>query len=80
MPRMARDTARGGMRGISLNGRPAEAADVSFEGNAGATGSARGRRGDRRLSFEDERSTDGTPYCAAYGRGSGGRPLMFRVD
>jgi hypothetical protein len=80
MPRMARGAARGGMRGIPLNGRPAEAEDVSVEGNAGATGSARGRRGDRRLSFEDERAPDGTPYGAAYGRGSGGRPSMFRVD
>ena len=42
MPRMARGAARGGMRGIPLNGRPAEAADVSVEGNAGAAGSARG--------------------------------------
>ena len=52
MPRMARDAGRGGMRGISLNGRPAEAADVSVEGNAGATGSARGRRGDSLDYFE----------------------------
>ena len=52
MPRMARGAARGGMRGIPLNGRPAEAADVKVEGSAGATGSTRGRRGDKRLTFE----------------------------
>jgi hypothetical protein len=80
MPRMARGAARGGMRGIPLNGRPAEAADVSVEGNAGATGSARGRRGDRRLTFEDERAPDETPEGAEYRRGSGGRPSMFRFD
>jgi hypothetical protein len=66
MPRMARGAERGGMRGIPLNGRPAEVADVSIEGNAGAAGSTRGRRGYRRLSFEDERAPDGTPYGAAY--------------
>jgi hypothetical protein len=80
MSRMARGAARGGMRGIPLNGRPAEAADVNIEGNAGATGSARGRRGDRRLTFEDERSPDETPEGAEYRRGSGGRPSMFRFD
>ncbi len=52
MPRMTRDAARGGKRGIPLNGRPAEAADVSLERNAGATGSARGRRGDSLDYFE----------------------------
>jgi hypothetical protein len=80
MPRMARGAARGGMRGIPLNGRPAEAADVRVEGNAGATGSARGRRGDRRLTFEDERAPDETPEGAEYRRGSGGRPSMFRFN
>jgi hypothetical protein len=80
MPRMARGAARGGMRGIPLNGRPAEAADVGVEGNAGATGSARGRRGDRRLTFEGERAPEETPEGAEYRRGSGGRPSMFRFD
>jgi hypothetical protein len=68
------------MRGIPLNGRPAEAADVGVEGNAGATGSARGRRGDRRLTFEGERAPEETPEGAEYRRGSGGRPSMFRFD
>jgi len=77
MPRTARGAARGGMRVIPLNGRPAEAADVSVEGSAGV---ARGRRGDRRLTFEDERAPDETPEGAEYRRGSGGRPSMFRFE
>ena len=46
----------------------------------GGTGSARGRRGDRRLTFEEERTPDETPEGAEYRRGSGGRPSMFRFD
>jgi hypothetical protein len=46
----------------------------------GGTGSARGRRGDRRLTFEEERAPDETPEGAEYRRGSGGRPSMFRFD
>ena len=80
MPRMARGAARGGMRGIPPNRRPAETADVGVEGNASATGSARGRRGDRRLTFEEEQAPDETPEGAEYRRGSGGRPSMFRFD
>jgi hypothetical protein len=80
VPRMARGAARGGMRGIPLNGRPAEAADVSVEGNAGVTGSALGLRGDRRPTFEDELAPDETPEGAEYSRWSGGRPSMFRFD
>jgi len=80
MPRMARGAARGGMRGIPPNRRPTETADVGVEGNASATGSARGSRGDRRLTFEEERAPDETPEGAEYSRGSGGRPSMFRFD
>ena len=46
----------------------------------GGTGSARGRRGDRRLTFEEEQAPDETPEGAEYRRGSGGRPSMFRFD
>ena len=46
----------------------------------GGTGSARGSRGDRRLTFEEERAPDETPEGAEYRRGSGGRPSMFRFD
>ena len=46
----------------------------------GGTGSARGRRGDRRLTFEEERAPDETPEGVEYRRGSGGRPSMFRFD
>ena len=80
MPRMARVAARGEMRGIPLNGRQAEASEVSVEGNAGTACSSRGCRGDRRLSFEDQQVTDGKTYCAAYGCWSGGRQSRFRGD
>jgi len=46
----------------------------------GGTGSARGRRGDRRLTFEEEQAPDETPEGAEYRRWSGGRPSMFRFD